>query len=78
MKINIVCVTRQLYENKDKTIKQFTPEQAPKNSFRLRILLYAALVLPQFKIFILLSHLFFFIFKYKADFSRFFCHLVQS
>jgi len=27
MKINILCVTRQLYENKDKTIKHFTQKQ---------------------------------------------------
>jgi len=36
MRVNIVCVTRQLYENKDKTIKQFTPKKSFEEFFSIK------------------------------------------
>jgi len=36
MRMNIVCVTRQLYENKDKTIKQFTPKKSFEEFFSIK------------------------------------------
>jgi len=36
MRIYILCVTRQLYENKDKTIKHFTPKQSFGEFFSIK------------------------------------------